>query len=240
MTSDPVLCVPSCEGPVRKALEVTGVTPVVASSGRLNEVAALEPSDGYAGAVINAAGFPFSEAMNLCRQLRHRERPVGPIILLLDHYQLDDLTFREDLFDDFVVGPFDVSELATRLRHRLRRAGNESVAPRVEHGGLSMNLETYQATIAGRVMDLTYMEYELLRFLATNPHRVFTRETLLSRVWGYEYYGGARTVDVHVRRRRAKLGEEHAHLIQTVRSVGYKFGASNDHDLADDDQSIGA
>ncbi|MHB8827236.1 MAG: winged helix-turn-helix domain-containing protein, partial [Acidimicrobiales bacterium] len=122
--------------------------------------------------------------------------------------------------------PLDVSELATRLRHRLRRAGNESVAPRVEHGGLVMNLETYQATIAGRVMDLTFMEYELLRFFATNPHRVFSRETLLSRVWGYEYYGGARTVDVHVRRLRAKLGEEHAHLIQTVRSVGYKFGQS--------------
>ena len=87
-----------------------------------------------------------------------------------------------------------------------------------------MNLETYQASIAGRVMDLTYMEYELLRFLATNPNRVFTRETLLSRVWGYEYYGGARTVDVHVRRLRAKFGEENAHLIQTVRSVGYKFG----------------
>jgi DNA-binding response OmpR family regulator len=136
------------------------------------------------------------------------------------------LTFRENLFDDFVVGPYDVSELATRLRHRLRRAGNENVAPRVEHGGLSMNLETYQASIAGRVMDLTYMEYELLRFLATNPNRVFTRETLLSRVWGYEYYGGARTVDVHVRRLRAKLGEEHAHLIQTVRSVGYKFGTT--------------
>ena len=91
-----------------------------------------------------------------------------------------------------------------------------------------MNLETYQASIAGRVMDLTYMEYELLRFLATNPNRVFTRETLLSRVWGYEYYGGARTVDVHVRRLRAKLGEEHAHLIQTVRSVGYKFGTSTE------------
>ncbi len=225
MTIDVVLCVPSCEGPIKKAFEVTGVTPAVAASGRLNEVTALEPTDGYAGAVINAAGFPFNDAMNLCRQLRHRDRPVGPIILLVDHYQLDDLTFREDLFDDFVVGPFDVSELATRLRHRLRRAGNESVAPRIEQGGLVMNLETYQATIAGRVMDLTYMEYELLRFLATNPQRVFTRETLLSRVWGYEYYGGARTVDVHVRRLRAKLGEEHAHLIQTVRSVGYKFGA---------------
>ena len=221
---DVVLCVPSCEGPVRKAFEVTGVTPAVSVTGRLNEIVALEPAGGFASVVINATAFPFTETMNLCRQLRSRDRGVGPIILLLDHYQLDDLTFREDLFDDFVVGPFDVSELATRLRHRLRRAGNESVAPRIEHGGLSMNLETYQATIAGRVMDLTYMEYELLRFLATNPNRVFTRETLLSRVWGYEYYGGARTVDVHVRRLRAKLGEEHAHLIQTVRSVGYKFG----------------
>jgi DNA-binding response OmpR family regulator len=78
--------------------------------------------------------------------------------------------------------------------------------------------------VAGRVLDLTYMEYELLRFLAGHPAKVFTRETLLSRVWGYEYYGGARTVDVHIRRLRAKLGEEHAHLIQTVRSVGYRFG----------------
>ena len=70
------------------------------------------------------------------------------------------------------------------------------------------------------------MEYELLKFFATHPAKVFTREQLLSRVWGYEYYGGARTVDVHVRRLRAKLGEEHASLIQTVRSVGYLFGAS--------------
>ncbi|MEZ5250819.1 MAG: winged helix-turn-helix domain-containing protein [Ilumatobacteraceae bacterium] len=78
----------------------------------------------------------------------------------------------------------------------------------------------------GRPLDLTYMEYELLKFLAQHPGKVFTREMLLSRVWGYEYYGGARTVDVHIRRLRAKLGEEHANLIQTVRSVGYRFGQS--------------
>ena len=94
----------------------------------------------------------------------------------------------------------------------------------VEYSGLALNLETYQAIIAGRPLDLTYMEYELLKFLAQNPGKVFTREVLLSRVWGYEYYGGARTVDVHIRRLRAKLGEEHANLIQTVRSVGYRFG----------------
>ena len=87
-----------------------------------------------------------------------------------------------------------------------------------------LNLETYQAAVGGTPLDLTYMEYELLKFLASHPGKVFTRETLLSRVWGYEYYGGARTVDVHVRRLRAKLGEEHANLIQTVRSVGYRFG----------------
>ena len=91
---------------------------------------------------------------------------------------------------------------------------------------IALNLETYQAVCSGRPLDLTYMEYELLKFLASHPGRVFTRETLLSRVWGYEYYGGARTVDVHIRRLRAKLGEEHANLIQTVRSVGYRFGQS--------------
>jgi DNA-binding response OmpR family regulator len=223
---DTVLCVPSCDGPIRKAFEVTGVTPAVCESGRLDDIVAVEPTNGFSGAVINASSLSLTEAMMLCRQLRHREKPIEPIILLVEHYQLDELTFREDLFEDFIVGPFNVSELATRLRHRLRRAGNESVAPRVAHGELVMNLETYQATIAGRILDLTYMEYELLRFLATNPNRVFSRETLLSRVWGYEYYGGARTVDVHVRRLRAKLGEEYAHLIATVRSVGYKFGVS--------------
>ena len=96
----------------------------------------------------------------------------------------------------------------------------------MSYTSLSLNLETYQAMVEGHPLDLTYMEYELLKFFATHSSKVFTREQLLSRVWGYEYYGGARTVDVHVRRLRAKLGEEHANLIQTVRSVGYRFGAS--------------
>ena len=226
MIIDVVLCVPSCEGPVRKAFDVTGVTPAVAVDRAAQRGDRARTDRRLRRRRHQRLGLPLHRGHEPLSPTASASRGVGPIILLLDHYQLDDLTFREDLFDDFVVGPFDVSELATRLRHRLRRAGNESVAPRIEHGGLSMNFETYQASIAGRVMDLTYMEYELLRFLATNPNRVFTRETLLSRVWGYEYYGGARTVDVHVRRLRAKLGEEHAHLIQTVRSVGYKFGTT--------------
>ena len=95
-------------------------------------------------------------------------------------------------------------------------------------GDLVLNLETYQAAISGRPIDLTYMEYELLKFLASHPGKVFTRETLLSRVWGYEYYGGARTVDVHVRRLRAKLGSEHEQLIGTIRNVGYRFVPAHD------------
>ena len=89
---------------------------------------------------------------------------------------------------------------------------------------LELNTATYQATIAGSPKDLTYMEYELLRFLMENPSRVWSREQILSKVWGYDYFGGSRTVDVHVRRLRAKLGEERSSWITTVRSVGYRFG----------------
>ena len=96
----------------------------------------------------------------------------------------------------------------------------------VRLGALTLNTETYQVVVAGTLLDLTYKEFELLRFLIQRPERVFTRSDLLQQVWGYDFYGGTRTVDVHVRRLRAKLGEEHAGLIQTVRSVGYRFGQS--------------
>jgi DNA-binding response OmpR family regulator len=86
-----------------------------------------------------------------------------------------------------------------------------------------LNLATYQVTIDGASVGFAYMEYELLKFLMTHPNRVFSREALLKRVWGYDYYGGARTVDVHIRRVRAKLGQEQASRIKTVRSVGYLF-----------------
>ena len=184
-----------------------------------------EPSDGWAGAVIACDQDP-DGAWALCRALRKRDTPVSPVLLLVSGGQLPDLELRDDLFDDFCLTPFHPSEVEARLRHLFFR-GTDSVRPElVEYSGLALNLETYQANIEGHPLDLTYMEYELLKFLAQNPGKVFTREMLLSRVWGYDYYGGARTVDVHIRRLRAKLGEEHANLIQTVRSVGYRFGQS--------------
>ena len=182
-----------------------------------------EPGDGWAGAVVSAQDDP-QGAFALCRLLRAREVPLRPLLVVVTPAQLDDLALREDQFDDFCVVPFGQEELAARLAHLFWRTGRGLRPELIEHGSLVLNLETYQAAVSGRVLDLTFMEYELLRFLAARPGKVFTRETLLSRVWGYEYYGGARTVDVHVRRLRAKLGEEHANLIETVRSVGYRFG----------------
>jgi DNA-binding response OmpR family regulator len=148
------------------------------------------------------------------------------VLLLVSGLQLTELEHREDLFDDFCLSPFHPRELEARLRHLQFRAGRGAHPEIVSYTSLSLNLETYQAMVEGHPLDLTYMEYELLKFFVTHPGKVFTREQLLSRVWGYEYYGGARTVDVHVRRLRAKLGEEHANLIHTVRSVGYRFGQS--------------
>ena len=185
----------------------------------------LEPEDGWAGAIVCAADDP-EDAFALCRALRKRDLPLEPLLLLVSGPQLPDLELREDLFDDFCLWPFQPRELEARLKHLFWRTGRGTRPELVEYGPLVLNLETYQAGISGRPLDLTYMEYELLKFLATHPGKVFTRETLLSRVWGYEYYGGARTVDVHVRRLRAKLGNEHEQLIQTVRSVGYRFGQS--------------
>ena len=184
-----------------------------------------EPDDGWGGAIVVVGNDP-DGAFAVCRAVRKAESPVEPLLLLISGAQLEQLELREDLFDDFCLSPFHPRELEARLRHQLWRAGRGAQPEVVEYGDLMLNLETYQAGIDGRPLTLTYMEYELLKFLAQHPGKVFTRETLLSRVWGYEYYGGARTVDVHVRRLRAKLGEEHAGLIQTVRSVGYRFGQS--------------
>jgi DNA-binding response OmpR family regulator len=188
------------------------------------DAAGHEPPDGWAGAIVACDVDP-EGAWAMCRALRKRDEPTR-LLLLLTGAQLNELELRDDLYDDFCLTPFHPVEVEARLRHLMFQGTSQVKAETVEYSGLALNVETYQASIEGRPLDLTYMEYELLKFLAQNPGKVFTREILLSRVWGYEYYGGARTVDVHVRRLRAKLGEEQANLIQTVRSVGYRFGQS--------------
>lgn len=202
-------------------LDGRGYVSVAAESAVVTE----QPDEGWGGAVviadINAEG-----AWAICRALRKADGPI-PIVVLINGRQLDDLADRDELFDDFCLTPFHPRELARRINHALYVSGGEnSGSALVTYQDLVLNLDTYQAAIDGRELDLTHMEYELLKFLASSPGRVFTREVLLSRVWGYDYFGGARTVDVHVRRLRSKLGKEHASMIQTVRSVGYSLGKS--------------
>jgi len=132
--------------------------------------------------------------------------------------------------DDFVLDTAGPAELDTRLRIVIdRRAALSDATPeQVDIGDLTIDESTYTARLSGNALDLTYKEFELLKFLAQHPGRVFTRSHLVQEVWGYDYFGGTRTVDVHVRRLRAKLGPEHEAMIGTVRNVGYKFVRPNE------------
>ena len=143
-----------------------------------------------------------------------------PVVVVIESTDLWALHTASDIAD-FVLLPLNPEELAERLT---RVSSEPEPAVVLGHGDLVLNTATYQATLDGDPIDLTFMEYELLRYFVEHPGRVWSREQLLSAVWGYDYFGGSRTVDVHVRRLRSKLGEERASWISTVRSVGYRFG----------------
>jgi DNA-binding response OmpR family regulator len=127
--------------------------------------------------------------------------------------------------DDVILASAGPAEIEARLRLAVGRLGaaNSNGEGLIRGGELTIDPDTYAAKLKGRRLDLTYKEFELLKFLAQHPGRVFTRDQLLRDVWGYDYFGGTRTVDVHVRRLRAKLGSEYESMIGTVRQVGYKF-----------------
>ena len=142
--------------------------------------------------------------------------------------------------DDFVLDTAGPAELDARLRLALERHESQSdeVNGRLEIGELTIDETTYSARLSGAALDLTYKEFELLKFLAQHPGRVFTRSHLVQEVWGYDYFGGTRTVDVHVRRLRAKLGAEHEAMIGTVRNVGYKFVRPTEPKVRDVDLDV--
>jgi DNA-binding response OmpR family regulator len=128
--------------------------------------------------------------------------------------------------DDVILATAGPAEVEARIRlatGRRNLAAAADVPDEIRSGELAIDEATYSARLRGRALDLTFKEFELLKFLAQHPGRVFTRAHLLQEVWGYDYFGGTRTVDVHVRRLRAKLGPEHESLIGTVRNVGYRF-----------------
>jgi len=125
--------------------------------------------------------------------------------------------------DDFMLAGSSPEELCARVRQAVWKRHRVDTKNVLKCGDLVMDLANYTVHVAGRDVELTYKEYELLRYLATNQGRVVTRETLLSKVWGYDFYGGARTVDVHIRRLRSKIEDRHNTFVETVRNVGYRF-----------------
>ena len=147
---------------------------------------------------------------------------LPPIIVIVDQEGVARFRFEVGV-DDFLVTTASVGEISARLGLVSRRSGRDEGAAVLKVGDLTVNPDNYQVYVRGRPLDLTYKEFELLKFLAQRPGRVCDRDMLLREVWGYDYFGGTRTVDVHIRRLRAKLGLEHEALIETIRNVGYRL-----------------
>ena len=146
----------------------------------------------------------------------------APLVLLVRQEQLAGVDVVWPI-DDFVVFPISPEELASRLHRAVWRRTGVDAANTLRSGALLVDLANYKVFVSEQPVNLTFKEFELLRFLMTNRGKVFTREALLNRVWGYEYFGGARTVDVHIRRLRSKIETGATVYIETVRNVGYRF-----------------
>ena len=150
-----------------------------------------------------------------------------PVILLADKESLPEIE-KDTNVGDFVLKPYVLDELPVRIQRLLlreRKPGGQSTE-HLRSGDLVIDLPRCEVAIAGRVIDLTFTEYELLKLLVSQKGTVLTREALLNKVWGYDYFGGDRTVDVHITRLRSKIGDTDHNLIETVRNIGYRFRAN--------------
>jgi DNA-binding response OmpR family regulator len=176
-----------------------------------------------ADAVLVDARRDLVRARELCRRLRDAG-VAAPVFAVLTEGGLAAVTADWGT-DDVILSTAGPAEVEARLRLALGRQASQApgTPDEIRSGDLAIDEATYTARLRTRALDLTFKEFELLKFLAQHPGRVFTRDHLLQEVWGYDYFGGTRTVDVHVRRLRAKLGAEHEGLIGTVRNVGYRF-----------------
>ena len=218
------------------------VLPALGLLGHTVRVAPLEASAllnaPQHDAVLVDARRDLAAARSLCRLLR-TTGVTAPVFAVLTEGGLVALTAEWGV-DDVLLDRAGPAEVDARLRLATGKAAAAAASPAgdpgvVRAGELTIDEGTYTCRLRGRALDLTFKEFELLKYLAQHPGRVFTRAQLLQEVWGYDYYGGTRTVDVHVRRLRAKLGAEHEQLIGTVRHVGYKFVTPPIQALAEDE-----
>ena len=212
---------------LRLYLEKEGFTAVVMEDG----AAALAAFDSEKpDLILLDVMMPRLDGWQVCREIRKKSQ--CPIIMITAKGELFDRVLGLELgADDYIVKPFETKEVIARIRAVLRRSGvNDAKKARVvEYEGLSINMETFELRVNGKTVDTPPKEMELIYHLASNPNRVFTRDQLLDEVWGFEYYGDSRTVDVHVKRLREKLdGVSEQWNLKTVWGVGYKFEVRND------------
>jgi two-component system alkaline phosphatase synthesis response regulator PhoP len=161
-----------------------------------------------------------SEVWEQAQRIR-RER-YTPIISIVSREKLNGLDSSTDI-DDFVVKPWEVTEVIARIKRILRQKESMEGADIIRCGDLSIDPTKCEVLLSGNPIILTFREYQLLKFLANNKGKVFTREALLNKVWGWDYYGGDRTVDVHIRRLRSKIEDINHSFIETIRNIGYRF-----------------
>lgn len=190
---------------------------------------ALEAAGPRFDAALLDLSLPDMDGLDVLRAIRnHGAHKALPVLLVTARSEEIDRVLGLELgADDYISKPFSARELAARLRAILRRAApieTPDRAPQLAFGPIAVDLDMHTARVDGQLVDLTRREFELLAYFLANPRRVLTREKILQQVWGLEYLGESRTIDAHVRRVRAKLGEAAAELIETVVGVGYRLG----------------
>lgn len=205
----------------RQVLSGLDVDVVAQSSAQFQKT--LQHSHSYDLVVYETRG-DANESVARVEQALAGEGGVSALFIV-DEGQLSDFRLPVQVKSDFVVSGASEEECAARVRQMLWPGNESSSADMIVVENMTINMATYQVTVNDEPLDLTYLEYALLSFLAAHPGRTFSRDALLQRVWGFDYYGGSRTVDVHVRRIRSKLGPELAQHLETVRGVGYLWNA---------------
>jgi two-component system, OmpR family, alkaline phosphatase synthesis response regulator PhoP len=179
--------------------------------------------------ILNPDG-KFDESISAYHQLKKQDATSDmPMVMILSEEEMKDPRVPSGLYDVF-CRPMRAAECVARLVLIYKKSHRITDRSLISAGDLEIDVSRYEVRLNGRKVDLTYTEYELLKFMAVHPNQVFTRDILLNKVWGYEYYGGARTVDVHVRRLRAKIEGKTQPFIETIRNIGYKFISPEEED----------
>ncbi len=210
---------------LRTGLAYEGYEVTIAESGREGLNRALHEDFDL---IILDLMLPDMDGFDVCRRLRTFGKDT-PIIMLTARTEVRDRVRGLDLgADDYITKPFSFDELVARIRARLRRAGHSTEPTVLQAGDIVLNTESHEVTVKGQPVHLTPTEFALLELFMRHPRRVFTKETLLNRVWGYDYVGDTNVVEVHISHLRDKIKDKSAQHIRTVYGVGYAFYPEED------------